>query len=438
MEPDRQAVSNLSSSPVRWYRRTYWQVLLALVAGLAYGLVAGLAGWDAFTSAWIAPFGRLFLNFLKLIAVPLVFSTLILGVASLADVRKLSRIGVRTIGAFVALSLLASLIAVAATLLIRPGVDLPADMRADLVTSYGASTASTAESAAGLRGGGPLQALVDLVPENLVAAASNNANLLQLVFVALLLGVALLGVPAEKAEPVLRLLDGVAEVVIQLVKLGMRLAPIGVFALIADALVTVAPDDPAQVGLLLRALGGYFITLTLVLAVQTFLVFPLVLRSFARHGAGGFFRALSPAMLVAFSTSSSAAALPVSMEQCRDELHLPDEVTSFVLPLGATLHMNGTAMFLSVAAVFLAQAFGQPLGASDLLSIVGISLIGSIGAVAIPSIGIVFLVVILETISVPVAGVALVLGVDRLLDMMRTTTNITGDAVVAACMARHR
>ncbi len=365
---------------------------------------------------------------------PLVFSTLVVGVASLADVRKLSRIGIRTLAAFLALSLLASLIALSTTLLIRPGADLPADMRADLVAAYGASNAATAESAAGLRGAGPLQALVDLVPDNLVAAASNNANLLQLVFVALLLGIALLQVPAEKAAPVLRLLDGVAAVVVQFVKLGMKLAPIGVFALIADALVTVAPDDPAQLGLLLRALGGYFLTLTLALAVQTFVVFPLLLRAAAQVNIIDFFRGLSPAMLVAFSTSSSAAALPVTMEQCRDELHFSDEVTSFVLPLGATLHMNGTAMFLSVAAVFLAQAFGHPLSTSDLLSIVTISLIGSVGAVAIPSIGVVFLVVILETIAVPVAGAALVLGVDRLLDMMRTTTNVTGDAVVAACM----
>ena len=417
-----------------WYRQTHWQVLAALVAGLIYGLVAGLAGWDAFTAAWIAPFGRLFLNFLKLVAVPLVFSTLILGVASLADVRKLSRIGIRTVATFLALSLLASLIAVSITLLIRPGADLPADMRTDLVATYGASTAATAESAAGLRGGGPLQALVDLVPDNLVAAASNNANLLQLVFIALLLGIALLQVPAEKAAPVLDLLDGVAAVVIQFVKLGMKLAPIGVFALIADALVSVAPDDPGQLGLLLRALGGYFLTLTLALAVQTFVVFPLLLRAVAQVNIIDFFRGLSPAMLVGFSTSSSAAALPVTMEQCRDELHFSDEVTSFVLPLGVTLHMNGTAMFLSVAAVFLAQAFGQPLDAFDLLSIVAISLTGSVGAVAIPSIGVVFLVVILETIAVPVAGVALVLGVDRLLDMMRTTTNITGDAVVAACI----
>ena len=417
-----------------WYRQTHWQVLAALIAGLIYGLVAGLAGWDAFTAAWIAPFGRLFLNFLKLIAVPLVFSTLILGVASLADVRKLSRIGMRTLAAFLALSLLASLIAVSIALLIRPGADLSADSRADLLAAYGASTAATAESAAGLRGGGPLQALVDLVPDNLVAAASNNANLLQLVFVALLLGIALLQVPKEKAAPLLALLDGVAAVVIQFVKLGMKLAPIGVFALIADALVAVAPDDPGQLALLLRALGGYFLTLTLALAVQTFVVFPLLLRVAAQVSIIDFFRGLSPAMLVGFSTSSSAAALPVTMEQCREELHFSDEVTSFVLPLGATLHMNGTAMFLSVAAVFLAQAFGQPLDASDLLSIVAISLIGSVGAVAIPSIGVVFLVVILETIAVPVAGVALVLGVDRLLDMMRTTTNITGDAVVAACI----
>ena len=172
----------------------------------------------------------------------------------------------------------------------------------------------------------------------------------------LLLGIALLQVPGEKAAPLLRLLDGVAAVVIQFVKLGTKLAPIGVFALIADALVTVAPDDPAQLGLLLQALGGYFLTLTLALAVQTFVVFPLLLRAVAQVNIIDFFRGLSPAMLVAFSTSSSAAALPVTMEQSRAELRLPDEVTSFVLPLGATLHMNGTAMFLSVAAVFLAQA----------------------------------------------------------------------------------
>lgn len=418
-----------------WYRQTHWQVLAALIAGLAYGVAAGLAGWDAFTATWIAPFGRLFLNFLKLVAVPLVFSTLVVGVASLADIRKLSRIGVRTLAAFLALSLLASLIAVSITLVIRPGANLPADMRADLVASYGASTAESADSAAGLRSGGPLRALVDLVPENLVAAASNNANLLQLVFVALLLGIAMLQVPADKAAPVLSLLGGIAALVIQLVKLGMKLAPIGVFALIADALVAVAPDDPGQLALLLRALGGYFLTLALALAVQTFVVFPLLLRAVAGVDVIGFFRGLSPAMLVAFSTSSSAAALPVTMEQCREKLRLSDEVTSFVLPMGATLHMNGTAMFLSVAAVFLAQAFGQPLGADDLFSIVAISLIGSVGAVAIPSIGVVFLVVILEAIAVPIAGVALVLGVDRLLDMMRTATNVTGDAVVATCLS---
>lgn len=418
-----------------WYRRAHWHVLAGFSLGLLYGLVASLAGWHAFTNQWIAPFGTLFLNFLKLIAVPLVFTTLILGVASLGNLRELSRIGLRTLAAFVALSTFASLLAVGVALTLRPGGNLTPAVRAELLESYGARTVAPAASAAGMRDNSPLQALVDLVPDNLVAAASNNANLLQLVLVALALGLAILSADKEKTAPVLRLLEGVAEIVIQMVRLGMRFAPIGVFALIAGALVSIAPGDPSQLGLLLRALGGYALALTAALLLQTFVVFPVIIRGATNLKVGAFFRGLAPAMLVAFSTSSSAAALPVSLEQCRDELHMPDQVRSFVLPLGATLHMNGTAMFLSVAAVFLARVFDRALGPVELLSIVAISVVGSIGAVAIPSIGVVYLVVILETIGVPAAGAALVLGVDRLLDMMRTTTNITGDAVVGAWLA---
>lgn len=411
-----------------WIRRAYVQVLLALVLGLAYGILAGGAGLHGFTRDWIAPFGVLFIDLLELIAVPLVFSTLVVGVASLADLRRLSRIGLKSLAIFGFTTAVACGVGLAAVIALGPGEGTSASLRQALGSAYEGEIKSGAEE---LREEtGPLEPLLEMVPENVVAAASDNRNLLQLVIVALLIGIALVQIPRERSAPLVDLLDGVAHVVVRLVEMVMVIAPVGVFALIADAVVSMGAGGAGMLDLF-GALGGYAATLVLALAIHTLVFYPALLRAFTRMPVGMFFRGLVPAQIVAFSTSSSTAALPVTMEQCREELDVAEEVNAFVVPLGATVHMNGTAIFLCVAAVFLAQAVGRGLTPGEYGTVAVLATLGSIGAVGIPSIGFVFLLVILETLAVPTGGIALLLGIDRLLDMLRTTTNVTGDAVAA-------
>jgi len=419
----------------RWYGTIHWQIMGALVAGVAYGTVAGRRGWVEFTADWIAPFGTIFMNLLTLIAVPLVFATLVVGVGSLANLRALSRIGTRSLGLFVGTSLLAGGIALALVAGLQPGAGVPEVLRDQLAGTYetGALPAAAREAADGQRR--PLQLLVDVVPSNFAAAASDNRNLLQIIVVALLFGAALLRVPEEKSRPILALMEGLSETVIQLVTFIMKLAPVGVFALLAHAITRTVTLDPAQMAGIFRSLIAYGLTLSLALVIQTFVVFAILVKLFSGVPVRRFFAAIAPAQLLAFSTSSSAATLPVTMRQCREVLGIPDRITGFVVPLGATLNMNGTAMFLCVAAGFLAQGQGVALGPGEYLTILLLATMGSVGAVAIPSIGIVFLLVILQTLGLPTGGVALILSVDRILDMMRTTTNVTGDGVAAVLIA---
>ena len=310
-------------------------------------------------------------------------------------------------------------------------------MPAEVAQGLGAGTQSVVEQeiVEEARDQGPLAPLVQIVPENVVDAASDNRNLLQVVFVAILLGAALLQVAQEHARPVVQLFQAFAHISVALVNWIMRAAPLGVFALIADAIATMAGANQGDLLTLFASLGQYAAVLVVVLLIQTFGVYGLMIRLFSPMSPRRFFSGISAAQLVAFSTSSSAATLPVTMERCTDELGVPEEITSFVLPLGATVHMNGTAIFLCVASLFLVQAAGVPIGGSGYVTVTALATLGSIGAVAIPSIGIVFLIVILETLGVPTAGVALILGIDRVLDMARTVTNVTGDAVVAVLIA---
>ena len=282
---------------------------------------------------------------------------------------------------------------------------------------------------------GPLQPLMDIVPENVIGAASDNRNMLNIVFVAFLMGIALLLIPKAQAKPLLELFESVNAVIIKIVELVIVFAPVGVFALIADTITTVADDSPGDVGRLLSALGLYCITAVMGMALQMGLVYSALLNFFTPLTLRNFFRAIVPAQLVAFSTSSSAATLPVTMRTTQERLGVSEEVAAFVLPLGATINMDGTALYQAVAAVFIAQTLGIDLDLSAQLTIVFMALLASIGTAAVPSAGVVMLVIILEAIGIPIAGIALILGVDRILDMCRTTLNVTGDAVVASIVS---
>jgi Na+/H+-dicarboxylate symporter len=409
----------------------HWQIIIGLILGVLFGIVAATNQWGQFTADWIAPFGTIFVNLLKLIAVPLIMASLITGVASLADISKLSRMGGKTIAIYLMTTVAAICIGLVLVNTLKPGDSLPDDVVASLQSSYQQQAEQREGVVQLVRERGPLQPIVDIVPENIIGAAGNNRNMLQVVFFALLVGVALIMVQNERTRVVLSFFQGLNDVVIKIVDIIMLMAPIGVFALIAGTITSIAGDDLASVLQLLRALGFYVLVVLVGLLLHVFIVYGGMIRFLSNMKLRDFFRGISPAQLLAFSTSSSAAALPVTMECAEENLGVRKEVASFVLPLGATINLDGTAMYQSIAAVFIAQALGMELNFAAQLTIVLTALLASIGAAPVPGAGVIMLVIILEAIGVPTEGIALILGVDRILDMMRTTANVTGDATVA-------
>ena len=413
----------------------HWKIIIGLVLGLIFGVLAAANGWGGFTTNWIAPFGIIFINLLKLIAVPLVLSSLITGVASLSDLKKLSRIGGKTITIYIVTTTIAVTIGLVSVNLLKPGDTVPEDMKVKLQETYKSAASGKLEAADQIKERRPLQPIVDMVPSNFFSSASNNRNMLQVVFVAIIIGIALIQIPKNKARPVLDFMEGINDLVIKLVDNIMLMAPIGVFALIADTITSVAGDNLNNVLELLSALGFYMLVVIIGLIIQMMFTYTAVLKIFSNMSLKKFYQGIAPAQLLAFSTSSSGATLPVTMERCEDELGVSEEVSSFVLPLGATINMDGTALYQAVAAVFIAQTLGMELTLGAQLTIVLTAVLASIGTAAVPGAGIIMLIIILEAIGVPSAGIALILGVDRILDMMRTVTNVTGDASVAVAVA---
>ncbi len=419
-----------------WYKKLHWQIILGLVLGLIYGVIAASQGWVKFTSDWITPFGTIFINALKLIGVPLVLGSLVTGVASLSDIKKLSRIGGRTILIYVSTTIVAVTIGLVIVNVVRPGDRVPEQMRLELQETYSADVERREAAATETRDRGPLAMFVDMVPDNFFSSASNNRNMLQVVIISIVLGIGLIQLPQEKAKPLVDVFDSLSHVVIRLVDLIMKMAPIGVFALIGGTITSVTGDDPSQILQLLGALGFYMMTVVGGMILHIIFTYGFLLKTMTPLSFKTFYQGIAPAQLVAFSTSSSGATLPVTMERVEEKLGASEEVSSFVLPLGATINMDGTALYQAVAAVFIAQSLGMGLSIGAQLTIVLTAVMASIGTPAVPGAGIIMLVIILESVGVPSAGIALILGVDRILDMLRTVTNITGDATVA-CVVAH-
>ena len=412
----------------------HWKIIIGLLLGTAYGIASAFNGWSEFTSNFISPFGTIFLNLLKLIAVPLIVSSLITGIASLSDTRKLSRIGLRTILLYVATTAVAVSIGLILVNVLEPGSAIPESYQETLSNEYidkAASKKNLADSIQENRG--PLQPLVDMVPSNIFSAASNNSNMLQVVFISIIFGISLIGIGRKFSKPVLEFLEGVNQLVIKLVEIIMYFAPYGVFALIAKTISSVS-GDISQIGSILSALLFYMGVVIVGLFIHMGITYISILKFFTDISLKHFFKSIGPVQLVAFSTSSSGATLPVTMKRCEKDLGVSEEISSFVLPLGATINMDGTALYQGVAAVFIAQAVGMDLTLADQFTIVATAVLASIGTAAVPGAGIIMLVIILEAINVPSEGIALILGVDRILDMIRTTTNVTGDATIACAM----
>ncbi|GAB2796907.1 dicarboxylate/amino acid:cation symporter [Rhabdobacter roseus] len=408
----------------------HWQILIGMAAGVLVGyLLSGFAGGKEFVADWIKPWGTIFINLLKLIAIPLIVASLIKGVSDLDDIRQLSRLGTRTIGLYLVTTFVAITIGLLIVNVVNPGNLIQEATRTELMASFGANADQSIAKADQTKTRGPLSALVDVIPDNIMGAASSNGNMLQVIFFVIFFGVGLILINPEKAEPVKRFFDGVNEVVLKMIDLIMLVAPYGVFALLA-ALVAESPSPDV-----FKALGAYAFTVLAGLALMVFLFYPTLVRLFGGISYGDFFRGLAPAQLLAFSTSSSAATLPVTMERV-EQMGVEKEITSFVLPVGATINMDGTSLYQAVAAVFISQAFGDVVTLGEQLTIVLTALLASIGTAAVPGAGILMLVIVLESIGVNPAGIALILAIDRPLDMCRTVVNITSDAAVAIIVGK--
>src|SRR5690554_5597744 len=414
----------------------HWQIIIGLVLGLLYGLLAANAGWQEFTADWIAPWGTIFINMLKMIAVPLVLISLINGISGLKDISQLSSMGGKTIGIYIITTVIAVTVGLLAVNLIKPGKSFSQDIRTEMVKQNEAKVKDTESKALQQKESSPLQFLVDMVPSNIFYASADNTNMLQVIFFALMFGIALILVPdVAKVEVVKQFFEGANEVILKIVDIIMYFAPIGVFALLGNIMVELAGEDPAAAVEILKGLAVYSITVLLALAVLVFVVYPLALKFLAGFSYREFFKGISPAQLLAFSTSSSAATLPLTMERCEEKLGVSKKVASFVLPLGATINMDGTSAYQAVAAVFIAQVYGMDLGLSEQLTIVLTATLASIGSAAVPGAGIIMLAIVLGAVGVPLEGISLIFAIDRPLDMCRTVVNVTGDATVATIVA---
>ncbi|MEQ8422325.1 MAG: dicarboxylate/amino acid:cation symporter [Arenibacter algicola] len=414
----------------------HWRILIGMLLGLLFGvLMLYTSGGKLFIQNWINPFGIIFINLLKLIAIPLILASIIKGISDLKDIAQFKTIGFRSVTLFITTTIVAIIIGLVLVNIFSPGKGISEETVARITNEYVGRQGVQAklEEASLQKESGPLQFLLDMVPENAFTAMSDNKLMLQVIFFSVFLGVSMLLIGEAKAQPLKTLFDSLNDAVLKMVDLIMLTAPLAVFALLAN--VVVSSGDPDLLLALVKYAGVVILGLFLMIVFYC-----TVLTLVARKNPIWFLKAISPAQLLAFSTSSSAATLPLTMERVENELGVDKEVTSFVLPVGATINMDGTSLYQGVAAVFISQALGHHLEITDQLMIILTALLASIGSAAVPGAGMVMLVIVLESIGFPsdklAVGLALIFAVDRPLDMARTVINVTGDAMVSVVVAK--
>lgn len=413
------------------------KILIGMAAGILFGIgIWQIDGGKDFVIDWIKPLGTIFVNLLKLIAIPLIVASLLKGISDLKDISKFKKIGGRSILIYIGTTLVAICIGLVAVNSIQPGNGISQDTIETMTETYAGNSDITSkiETADSQINSGPLDFIVDMIPSNVFNALGDNGNMLQVIFFIIFFGIAMLLIPEEKSKPIKDFFDGLNDIVLKMVDLIMLSAPYAVFALMAT--VVVSSESPE----ILYALIWY--ALTVILGLLLMLGFYLMLVGLVvKKNPLWFLKELAPAQLLAFTTSSSAATLPVTMERVEEHLGVEKEVSSFVLPVGATINMDGTSLYQAVAAVFIAQALGVDLTLMDQMTIIFTALMASIGSAAVPGAGMVMLVIVLQAVGkfTPeqiAIGLTLIFAVDRPLDMMRTTINVTGDATVSMIVAK--
>lgn len=409
------------------------KIFLGLVAGAIFGILSNIylsqTAFLEFVQTYFSdPLGKIFLNMLIMMVIPLVFASLSLGVAQIGDLKNLGRIGLKTISYFFIVTTLAVAIGLVLVNTIKPGNYLSDEIKTKLLTTYKSEATEIKEKSENIEFG--IQTFVNIVPRNPVAAiAKPNPEMLSLIFFSLIVGIALTLISKEKAKPVINLLEGINEITLVVINLAMKLAPYGVFALIFSTTSKFGFE-------LLIALSMYVITVVLGLTIHQLVSFPILIKVFAKYNPWSFFKKIETVMLTGFSTSSSSATLPTTISVSQNNLGIPPHITGFVLPLGATMNMNGTALFEGVTVLFLAQVFGVHLSLGVQLIVVLMSVLTAVGTAGVPSGSIPLLVMVLMMVNVPAEGIAIILGVDRFLDMSRTILNVTGDITCAAYVAK--
>ena len=410
--------------------KLHWKIIIGMAAGVVFGLLMSQTSFGSdIIKDWIKPFGTIFINLLKLIAMPLILASLVKGISDLKDISKLSTIGTRTLAIYICTTVTAVIIGLVLVNIVQPGTSITEETRIDLVQEYEEERIQKQEQAQQQSESGPLQPLVDVVPANIFDAATNNRNMLQVIFFAIFFGIGIILIDPKHAKPVKDFFDGFNSIILKLIDLIMESAPYGVFALLATLVVESPSLD------LFIALGMYSLTLIIGLILMI-IIYNILVKVITNTSPGFFMRGIAAAQLLGFSTSSSAATLPVTMDCAENKLGVDKEISSFVLPIGATVNMDGTSVYQAVAAVFIAQAFGLDLSIGAQLGIIVTATLASIGAAAVPSAGIIMLVIVLGQAGIPEAGLALIIAVDRPLDMCRTIVNVTGDAAVAMIVAK--
>ena len=450
----------------------HWQVLIGLAIGIIYAWLSITFGWNDFTIDYIKPFGDIFINILKLIAVPLVLFSIISGVSSLGDPSKLGRLGVKTVVTYVLTTMMAVIVGLVLVNLFKPGSQVSEDLLESNRIRYElwrdangievlddislvddpALSAKVAEISAETvdmndwvtdkltkaertKSSGPLQPLVDVVPTNIFQALA-DMSMLQIIFFAVFFGVVLVGMPKDKAGPLIRAIESLNEVFVQMVWIVMKAMPLFVFALMAGQIVNAAGSDPEMFLQLLEYLLQYSLVVVLGLAFMVFIFYPSLVGLLIRKlGYRRFMKGMRDAQITAFSTSSSVATLPVTMDCVKNRIGVSERTTSFVLPIGATVNMDGTSLYQAVAVVSLAQFHMVDLSLGQQAVIVITATLASIGAAAVPSAGLVLMIIVLESVGLNPAWIALIFPVDRILDMCRTVVNVTGDGAVSTLIA---
>lgn len=407
------------------------KILLGLLVGAVAGVSSNAFWGDAPALGWIVdnvaqPVGQIFLRMLFMVVVPLVFCSLTLGVAGIGDVRRIGRIGGKTLAVFVCTTTIAVAIGLTLANVIEPGGSLDPEVQAALLQAYSGEAAETVGAAEATRFG--INTFVDIVPRNPLDAAARG-DMLALIFFTLVFGIALTRLPEHLAKPVLRVIEGVGEAISVMIGFAMKLAPVGVAGLIFVVTARFGFD-------VLRSLGLYAVTVLLGLALHQFIVIPTLARVFVGIRPLDFIRRARAVMVTAFSTSSSNATLPTTIRTAQEEFGVPRHVAGFVIPLGATMNMNGTALFEGMTVLFLAQVFGVELSLPMQLVVVIMAVITAIGAAGVPGGSIPLLVMVLEMVGVPGEGIALILGIDRILDMSRTVPNVTADLLTSLLVTK--